>query len=178
MTELLENDIIKLRALEANDLELLFSVENDPQFWEISNTLVPYSKQVLSQYLKNAHLDIFEAKQLRLMITLKKDDTAVGMVDLFDFNPHHKKAGVGILILKKFQQNSFGENALNVFVRYAFEHLDLHQLYANIPLYNERSLYLFEKLKFSRIGIQKDWLKVKGAYKDVVLLQLINPDHT
>ena len=104
MMELLENDIIKLRALETSDLDLLFSVENNTQFWEISNTLVPYSKEILSQYLKNAHLDIFEVKQLRLVITLKKDDTVLGLIDLFDFNPHHKKAGVGILILKKYQQ--------------------------------------------------------------------------
>jgi len=178
MMELLENDIIKLRALETSDLDLLFSVENNTQFWEISNTLVPYSKEILSQYLKNAHLDIFEVKQLRLVITLKKDDTVVGLIDLFDFNPHHKKAGVGILILKKYQQKSFGENALKVFQRYAFEHLDLHQLYANISLSNQGSLHLFEKLGFSKVGIQKDWLKVKTAYKDVVLLQLINPDHS
>ena len=88
------------------------------------------------------------------------------------------KAGVGILILKKYQQKSFGENALKVFLGYAFEHLDLHQLYANISLSNQGSLHLFEKLGFSKVGIQKDWLKVKTAYKDVVLLQLINPDHS
>ena len=178
MMDLLENDIIKLRALETGDLDLLFSVENDPQLWEISNTLVPYSRQILSEYLKNAHLDIFEVKQLRLVVTQKKDGTVVGLIDLFDFNPHHKKAGIGILILKKYQQNSFGENALKVFLRYAFEHLDMHQLYANISLNNQASLYLFEKLNFSKVGIQKDWLKVKGAYQDVALLQLINPNHT
>ena len=178
MMELLENDIIKLRALETSDLDLLFSVENNPQFWEISNTLVPYSRKVLSQYLKNAHLDIFEAKQLRLVITLKKNDTVVGMVDLFDFNPHHKRAGIGILILDRYQKNGYGQNALEVFLHYAFVHLDIHQLYANIPDSNKGSLHLFEKLNFSKVGLQKDWLKVNGKYKDVALLQLINPNYT
>ena len=76
---LLENDIIRLRALETGDLDLLFSVENDPQFWEVSNTLAPYSRELLGQYLKNAHQDIFEAKQLRLVITEKRRHDSLGL---------------------------------------------------------------------------------------------------
>ena len=175
--KLLENDIIKLRALETEDLDFLFSVENDPQFWEVSNTLAPYSRQLLGQYLKNAHQDIFEAKQLRLVISKKKDSTVLGLVDLFDFNPQHKRAGIGILVLKKYQQKGYAAQALEVFIRYAFEHLDLHQLYANIPVSNEKSLHLFQKLNFLEIGIKKDWIKVKNQFQDVTLLQLINPNH-
>lgn len=174
---LLENDIIRLRALEADDLNLLFSIENDPEFWEVSNTLTPYSRQLLGQYLKNAQQDIFEAKQLRLVISNKKDKQVLGLVDLFDFNPHHKRAGIGILILKKYQRQGFAHQGLEVFIRYAFEHLDIHQLYANIPVSNTKSLTLFKKLGFSEIGIQKDWIKVKGRFQDVVLLQLLNTNH-
>lgn len=175
--KLLENDIISLRALESQDLDLLFSIENDPLFWEVSNTLAPYSRQLLGQYLKNADQDIFEAKQLRLVIAGKEDKTVLGLVDLFDFNPHHQRAGIGILILKKHQQNGYALNALEVLLRYAFEHLDIHQLYANIPVSNKNSLRLFEKLNFIEVGIQKDWIKVKGRFQDVALLQLINPNH-
>ena len=173
---LLENDIILLRALETDDLDLLFCVENDPQFWEVSNTLAPYSRQLLSQYLKNAHQDIFEAKQLRLVITRKKDGAVLGLLDLFDFNPHHNRAGIGILILKEYQRQAYALNALEVFLHYAFEHLDIHQLYANIPVSNKNSLHLFRKLNFIEIGTQKDWIKVKGKFQDVALLQLINPN--
>ncbi len=175
--KLLENNIVRLRALEADDLDLLFTIENDPQFWEVSNTLAPYSRQLLGQYLKNADQDIFEAKQLRLVITVKKDQTVAGLVDLFDFSPHHQKAGIGILIMKKHQHNGYAQNALEVFLRYAFEHLDIHQLYANIPVSNKNSLHLFQKLNFVEVGIQKDWIKVKGQFRDVALLQIINPNH-
>ena len=176
--KLLENDIISLRALESQDLDLLFSIENDPLFWEVSNTLAPYSRQLLGQYLKNADQDIFEAKQLRLVIARKEDKTVLGLVDLFDFNPHHQRAGIGILILKKHQQNGYALNALEVLLQYAFEHLDIHQLYANIPVSNKNSLRLFEKLNFIEVGIQKDWIKIGlNTYKDVALLQLINSEN-
>jgi diamine N-acetyltransferase len=111
------------------------------------------------------------------VITRKEDKTVLGLVDLFDFNPHHQRAGIGILIIKKHQHNGYALNALEVFLRYAFEHLDIHQLYANIPVSNKNSLRLFEKLNFNEVGIQKDWIKVKGKYQHVALLQLINPIH-
>ena len=174
---LLENNSIQLRALEASDLDLLFSVENDPQYWEVSNTLTPFSKELLSRYLKNAHQDIYEAKQLRLAVSSQKDQQVVGLVDLFDFNPQHSRAGIGILILQQYQQKGYAKNALKVFLSYCFKHLDIHQLYANIPVSNKSSLNLFNELNFVEVGIQKDWIKTKGTFEDVILLQIINPDH-
>ncbi|MDZ7614588.1 MAG: GNAT family protein [Flavobacteriaceae bacterium] len=50
----------------------------------------------------------------------------------------------------------------------------LHQIYAHVPLTNKASLQLFEKSGFVRTGIQKDWLKLDGAYTDVALYQIFN----
>lgn len=175
---LLENELVKLRSLEPTDLDLLFSIENDSQNWEVSNTLTPFSRDVLSKYLKNAHQDIYEAKQLRLVITRKSDSLIVGLIDLFDFNPQHERAGIGILILNKFQRQGYAQSTLELFLNYAFEHLDLHQIYANIPVDNKSSLALFSKMNFKEIGIKKSWIKVKGKFKDVAILQILNPKHT
>lgn len=175
---LLENEFVKLRSLEPTDLDLLFSIENDTQNWEVSNTLAPFSRDVLSKYLKNAHQDIYEAKQLRLVITSKSDDLIVGLIDLFDFNPQHERAGIGILILDEFQRQGYAQSTLELFLKYAFEHLDLHQIYANIPADNKSSLALFRKINFKEIGVKQSWIKVKGNFKDVVMLQILNPKHT
>ena len=172
---LLENEHVKLRSLEPTDLDLLFSIENDSQYWDVSNTLTPFSRDVLSKYLKNAHQDIYEAKQLRLVITRKSDSLVVGLIDLFDFNPQHERAGIGILILKNFQRQGYAQNTLELFLNYAFEQLDLQQLYADIPADNKSSLALFNKMNFKKIGIKKSWIKVKGKFKDVVILQILNP---
>lgn len=174
---LLENELIKLRPLEPSDLDLLFSIENDSQYWEISNTLVPFSRDILLKYLNNAHQDIYEAKQLRLVITRKSDSIIMGLIDLFDFNPQHQRAGIGILILNKFQREGYASRTLDLFINYAFEHLDLHQLYADIPVSNKKSLQLFSKKNFDEVGTQKGWIKVKGKFVDVRKLQLLNPNH-
>ena len=94
---------INLRALEPEDLEFLYDIENNESHWEISHTKSPLSKYVLKQYIENSHLDIFEAKQLRLLIEEKSTKQQLGLIDLFDFNPQHKRAGIGILIHPDFQ---------------------------------------------------------------------------
>ena len=42
---------VKLRALEPEDLDFLFEVENNTNFWEVSSTQVPFSRYMLKKYL-------------------------------------------------------------------------------------------------------------------------------
>ena len=170
----LKGQKINLRALEPEDLGFIYQIENNESFWEISHTQTPFSKYILKQYLENAHLDIFEAKQLRLLIEEKSTKKQVGMIDLFDFNPQHKRAGVGILIHPDFQKNGFAYEALSILINYTFFHLNLHQLYANITSDNEKSISLFKKHNFKKVGIKKDWILSVGKFKDEILFQLIN----
>ena len=167
-------EYIFLRALEPSDLELLYDLENDMSVWEVSNTTTPYSKFVLKQYLENAHRDIFEVKQLRLVICKKEDSNAVGFIDLFDFEPKHKRVGVGIVIFRETdQQRGFASEALQLVKDYALRHLALHQLYANITEDNERSIRLFQKLGFTESGIKKDWIYSEGKFKNEHIFQLL-----
>lgn len=165
---------IYLRALELEDLEFIFEIENDESIWEISNTQTPYSRFLIKQYLENAHKDIFEVKQLRLVISNYKNQ-ALGLIDLFDFDFKNKRAGVGILIKNEVNRNKgYGQQALQLLINYSFSHLGLHQLYCNISEENKASLVLFTNNGFQQIGLKKDWNHVNGSYKNEYLFQLIN----
>ena len=139
-----------------------------------SSTQTPFSRFILEQYIANSHQDIFEAKQLRLIIEDNNTKKNVGIIDLFDYSPQHKRAGIGILIIESEQNKGFASQALKLLIDYSFELLDLHQLFANISSENDKSLKLFKKHHFEKIGIKKEWIYSKGVFKDEVLLQLIN----
>lgn len=172
----LTGNTIFLRALEPEDLEFVYAIENDESIWEISHTQTPYSRFLIKQYLENAHQDIYEAKQLRLVICDKETHNTLGLIDLFDFDPKNLRAGIGILLQKsESRSRGFGSEALGLVIAYAFIHLQLHQLYANISTENEVSLALFAKFGFENIGIKKQWNRVGNSYKDELLVQLINP---
>ncbi len=170
----LKGDTIYLRALEPEDLEFIHTIENDETIWEISNTIAPYSKYVIKKYLEQAHKDIFEVKQLRLVISSYKDEP-LGMIDLFDFDFKNSRAGVGILVKEENDRGKgYGYEALKLLVNYSFTHLGLHQLYCNISEENEASMRLFKSHDFKKVGLKKEWIQVNGSYKNEYLFQLIN----
>ncbi|WP_412985462.1 GNAT family N-acetyltransferase [Pontimicrobium sp. IMCC45349] len=170
----LKGEHIYLRALEPEDLEFVYAIENDETVWEISNTQTPYSKFLIKQYLEQAHKDIFEVKQLRLVISSYNNE-ALGLIDIFDFDFSNGRAGVGLLIKDtENRAKGFGSEALKLLVNYSFKKLQLHQLYCNISEENTASIKLFENEGFKQVGLKKDWNFVEGHYKNEYLYQLIN----
>ncbi|MAL59439.1 MAG: GNAT family N-acetyltransferase [Flavobacteriaceae bacterium] len=171
----LQGEHMYLRALEPSDLDFLYQLENDESIWEVSNTTTPYSKFILKQYLENAHRDIYEVKQLRLAICLKSTETVIGFIDLFDFEPKHKRVGLGIVIASEEKRGKgYASEAVQRTCAYAFTHLNVHQLYANITSDNKKSIHLFEKLGFKKSGEKKDWIFSEGRFKNELLYQLIH----
>lgn len=164
---------ISLRPLEPEDIEVLYKWENNIEIWEVSNTKTPFSKHILAQYLLESAKDIYETKQLRLIIQ-NEDLKPVGAIDLFDFEPYHLRAGVGVLIHKDSDKNKgYATDALNALGNYTFEILGLKQLYANITSDNTNSIKLFAKSGFVQVGIKRDWIKTISGWKDEILFQKI-----
>jgi diamine N-acetyltransferase len=173
MKSYLKNDKVSLRAMEPEDIELLYKWENDEEIWEVSNTVVPYSKFILALYIKNSDKDIYENKQLRLMID-SSDGTTIGTIELFDFDPYHARAGIGIMIHdKNYRSTGNAMSALDLMIAYCFEKLNLHQIYANIGKDNHASIKLFSNAGFEIVGAKREWLKSGDQWKDELLFQLI-----
>ncbi len=173
--KVLENNTISLRAPEPEDLDLLYIWENEPSIWQVSGTLSPFSKFILKQYLEHAGKDIYEIKQLRLMIQLKNNHRPVGAVDLFEFNPHHRRVGIGILIAEPSdRRQGYAREALETMITYCFEVLHLHQVFCNISAENSASIKLFKEAGFKECGRKKDWLFDGNSYQDELLFQKIS----
>lgn len=172
---ILNNSQIKLRAVEPEDLDILYKWENVTALWIHGNTLAPYSKLVLRQYINDSlEMDIFQSKQLRLMICLAEDGTTIGTVDLYDIDAYHRRAGIGILIDEEYRQKRYASLALELMAEYAFNFLYLHQLYAYISASNTKSINLFKKLEYNQVGVLKDWIQRTDTFEDVHLFQLLN----
>jgi diamine N-acetyltransferase len=170
----LENNRLKLRAPEPEDLMFLYENENNSELWHVSATIAPYSQYVLKEYLKNAGRDIFEAKELRLMIDEKSSKSTIGMIDLFDFDPLHRRAGVGIMLIETNRGKGYASEALQLLIDYSFNLLKLKQLYCNIISEQKDSIGLFESKGFSKTGVKKAWINDPEGFKDVLFFQLIN----
>jgi diamine N-acetyltransferase len=169
---------ISLRAPEPSDIDILYNWENDPKVWHLGNTLSPYSRFEIEQFILNASHDIFVTKQLRFMIDWHSSAdglSTVGSIDLYDFDPYHRRAGVGILIDEPFRRRGFASEALELLADYCFNTLNLHQLYCNIENSNHDSITLFTSHGYKTCGLRKQWLLRNRTWCDEIMLQLFNP---
>ncbi|MDA3868163.1 MAG: GNAT family protein [Salinivirgaceae bacterium] len=174
-TTLLSNDTLHLRAVEPEDANIIFEWENNTENWQVSNTLTPFSHHTIQQYALSASKDIFELKQLRLMIVLNEGNQPIGTIDLFEYDPFHQRAGVGILINSANDRGKgYATQALTILKKYAFDYLHMKQLYCGIGSENTGSLELFEKAGFTICGIKKDWLRTMDGWMDEYSLQCFN----
>jgi diamine N-acetyltransferase len=171
------NDIA-IRAPEPDDADMIYTWENDKSSWAHSDNLLPYSFFQIEQFLLDDH-DIYRSRQARFIIVKSSQgiNRAVGMIDLYDFNPHHRRAGVGIYIDSTYRKQGIGSKALKLIVDYAFDTLALHQLYCNILPSNEASFRLFSRIGFSISCRQREWFFENGTYHDQLLMQLISTKH-
>lgn len=166
-----EMPTVKLRALEPEDLDTLYRIENDNDLWNVGVTNVPHSRFALHEYIASATGDIYVDKQVRLMI-IGPDDDVVGIVDLCNFNPCHQRAEVGIVIEKPHRGRGYAREALRQLTDYAHRVLHIHQLYALVSVDNTYCLQLFDHLGFVREALLHDWLFDGDQYHDAVLLAI------
>ena len=162
---------VNLRALEPSDLDILYRWENDDRIWFSSINTRPLSRQTLQLYIDSVN-DIYTDKQVRLIIEL--EGKPVGCVDLFDFDPMHQRAGVGIMVDQNFEIRGLASLALLELKKYAFSQLGLHQLYCSIAQNNNRSISLFTKANFIHTGTKKSWLRIDKSWEDELFFQCFN----
>ena len=169
---LFENENIRLRAVEPEDLDLLYVWENNPLLWEVGNTRNPYSRYVLKQYIIDSDKDIYENKQLRLMIVQIKTGLTIGTVDLFDFDIHNSRIALGLYVDAAFQGNGFAKSSLHLVEEYVFNCLKINQLYSHIAESNNASRTMFEQENYEANGILKNWIKTAIGYENILVFQL------
>lgn len=98
----------------------------------------------------------------------------VGTVDLFEYDPLHGRAGLGILIYDpRDRRLGYARDAVETLCEYARNRLRMHQLWCCIGEGNTASRMLFRELGFREVGTKRDWLWSPEGYQNEILLQKI-----
>lgn len=169
-----ENGSIKLRGIEPEDIGFIMDMENDTSIWRVSDTHNLYTRFDVEQYVVTLDKDIYSAKQLRMIIEDQDLMINIGLIDLYEFDAHNKRAGIGIMLTKETRNKGIGGIALDMIIEYAFNFLGLHQLFCTINIDNTESRKLFESRDFILAGTKKDWKFINDKFVDELIFQLIN----
>lgn len=163
MAQVVEN--ILLRAIEPADLEMLYHWENDPAVWRVSGTVAPISRDRLARFISEQVYDLYATRQMRLMVDV--DNVAVGCVDIFDFEPLHRRFGIGILIYAdEHRRRGYARRVIDMVKEYARNTLDLRQIWVTIDEDNPASVALFEGCGFTLSARRREWINMGGKFID------------
>lgn len=159
-----------LRPLEPTDLDALYDIENETSDWLYSRTNVPYSRQVLKEYIDNQRADVYMDGQMRLVV--EEDNAVVGFVDLVNFEPRDLRAEVSIIINKERRGRGLATQTLQRLIDYCRQFLLMEQLYAIIDVRNEASVALFKKVGFTQTAELNDWFRTPSGRVNALMFQL------
>ena len=165
-------DEIILRALEPEDLDVLYSVENDIELWSVGYTTVPYSRYLLHNYIANSTCDIYADRQMRLMAETADGGEVVGIVDITGYEPRHNRAELGLVVRKQYRNMGYGNQIVEKMIEYAHEVIHLHQLYVVVDTDNTASIELFKNCGFLVSHYLKDWLFDGEKYRNAAFVTL------
>ena len=162
---------LELRALEPTDLDVLYQWENDVELWQYGSSITPFSRKQLWDYIETYDGDIYRSRQLRLMVVECSSRQPIGTIDLFDYDPIHGRAQVGVLIDKTHRGKGYGARTVALLGNYCSRYVFMNQLVAIVANDNEDSLNMFYQVGFIKTGELKWWLKRGDRYVDAALLQ-------
>lgn len=174
--QILDNNNIRLRAVEPEDSVVLYGCENDTSEWWAGDTVSPYSVYQLRQYALTTSNDPFSEGQLRLIAMDSISKEIIGIVDLYDISPVHLRAFVGIFILPQYRNKGYGLQCLNILSNYCQKILGLHNLAAKILIFNKNAIQLFTKAGYKKSAHLESWQKVGTSFHDLIIMtrNLIN----
>lgn len=167
-----EQPILRLRAMEPSDVELLYAWENDRSVWRVSGTMAPLSRERIAQFIAEQSYDLYATRQMRLIIEV--EGVAVGSADIFEFDPYNLRFGIGILIYAaEHRRRGYARAAIEQLKEYGRESLGIHQIWAEVAADNMASIALFEECGFEVCGRHREWLRRGEGFIDQLDYQLL-----
>ncbi len=171
--DLLQNDNICLRAVELNDVDMLYRWENDTSQWATANTHAPYSRTQLWNYANDYDGNIYAGHGIRLMVCLRPTGKAIGTIDIYDFDPANNHATIGVYIASTERGKGYGLQALQLAGRYASQCVGIRQLIAIVAAGNTASRSMLTSAGYRQCGTLREWLRRgDGQYDDAFIFQL------
>ena len=174
---MLNGSIAFLRTPDISDVQFMLDIENDKRYWHLSGNTSPFSAEDIEHFITESASNLEKDRQFRLVIIDIATKKRAGLLDVFEYEPLHKRAGIGIFVHEDFRGKGLAADSLRVLTQYLFKIVQLHQLWCNVLIDNRSSMKLFLKAGFEQTCIKKEWIFYNNQFHDEATLQLINPNH-
>lgn len=165
---------LHLRALEPEDADFMYDIENDTSLWFYSDRIAPLSRRALLDYALSYDADPFRAGQLRLIVDIKENGSVspCAILDLYEIDHANKRAFVGYVVAPGYRGRGVAKRSLALLAQYCEKHLGLTELAARTPMDNSAGVAVLLNVGFRFEAVLKEWLTYEGRRVDLAIMRL------
>jgi RimJ/RimL family protein N-acetyltransferase len=168
---------LRLRELERPDLAAVNRWRNDPEVIRFLGANFIFISPEIDQRWYDSYLTARD-RTVRLAMEDSESNRVIGCVYLTDIHRVNRSAEFAILIgEKEYWGRGHGTEASRRVLAHAFDDLNLHRIYLSVLADNLRAIRLYEKLGFRQEGRQREAIYKEGAYRDVVLMAVLEQEY-
>ncbi len=169
----LETERLTLRTPTLADVEAITAFANDPECsWGGYGIPHPCSDEDSEAWVRKGGKKLDEEAGYAFLLVRKEDGAIIGDVQLNRDAPRNV-GDIGYIVGKEHRGAGYAEEAARELLRFAFEDIELHRVYATCWRSNERSAHILEKLGFTREGVLREHALKWGKYEDDVYYGLL-----
>lgn len=149
--------------------------------WRNSDVVRPYfiyqQPFTVEGHKKWLETEIFSGKGFQFIVHRIEDHKPIGCTYVRDYDVNTRKAEYGVFIGEAEERGKgIGKEALTLTLKFLFEDVKLHKVFARAFADNKPSIQSFLKCGFEQEAYLKDEEFVNGEYRDIVFLAKINPE--
>ena len=170
----LDGETVYLRSITSEDTPLVVKWRNQENVIKYFIYRGEFTEETHTNWLKTK---VETGLVDQFIVCLKDGDVPIGSTYLRDIDTKNSKAEYGVFIGEEGTRGQgIGKEILNLTVKYAFENLKLHKVYARVIDTNKASLYCFLHSGFFEEAFFKESVLLDGQYRNVIILSRFNPD--
>lgn len=172
-----EGKRVRLRAFENGDLMPALQYNNDFATMKGASAgmLLPSTEEDEARFM--AKQTSYTGGEYQFAIETLSERLFIGQCGFIKVNWRSRFAEIAIIIGNEADRGKgYGEDAVNLLCRIAFEEMNLHKLKASVFDFNGAAVRCYRKCGFREEGRLKDELFRCGKYCDVILMAKFNTE--
>ncbi|MDR6225119.1 GNAT family N-acetyltransferase [Desmospora profundinema] len=135
----------------------------------------PYPDGAAEDWIGSLHEQHHRNRGTTVAIRLRHDDTLIGAMGL-GIHPQHNRAELAYWIGVPYWGQGYATEAARAVIRYGFQDLGLHRIWAAAMVHNPASSRVLEKAGLKREGLLRQHVKKGDTYIDLVYYGLLQEE--
>lgn len=175
---------IILRPFEPQDSDTMINILNEPELKKLTGSVSNDhdAKKIMDEDEIKRVSDWYKSRneqndRLDLAIALKDTNQIIGEVVFKEYDDLTNNVNFRVLMSQSYNNKGLGTEAIQLFIRYGFEHLNLHKIGLEVFSFNPRAERVYTKVGFKLEGIKREDFRYNDEYIDSKIYGILKSEY-